>query len=262
MVIFRISNDPRNGYRISEKIVRLEVAEQNFEYPTHARQVEEKKQVLKQCIAWFVATLPVPRSLEIGVDISHGVTESLKQLVLFHLKRVNDELVSPKDDPTTVLLFRLSNTDSRDYLTWNVPLKQTIDQAAAWLNQTLTEWALKYEGPKPRTSLSTGLFNMLKINKDLRRRAIYIVSDGMENNPGVTDVFYDAATKEPRLLDTRKWPELDEKLSAWESFPDLRYAKVRWYFPPHDWKYYRSVQRYWEHVLRDKCHAQQVEVIY
>ncbi|MGH9630074.1 MAG: hypothetical protein ACRD7E_17290, partial [Bryobacteraceae bacterium] len=261
-VTLRLNNDPENEYATTVKKVVLEkAADNNFDYPERRKLVQSKAAELKQRWAEFIAPLPVPRSVEIGVDVTDGVTEGLTNLVLFHLKDIEEKLVSPTD-PTKILLFRLSNTYYREYRTWTVPPRQSAEDAAAALREATTGWLLKDRGRMPHSSVSTGLFNMLKINRDMRRRTIYIFSDGMENKPEVTADFYSALAGNHGVLDRAKWPDLDEKISAWESFPDLRYATVRWHFIPHDWKYYRSVHRYWEHVLQDKCKAQDVEVIY
>ena len=261
-VILKVKNTPENDYETTiNKVVLEQAAERTLNYPERRKVVDTKATELRKRIAEFIAPIPVRRSIEIGVDITDGVTDALRNLVLFYLADIEHSLVSSKD-PTTVLLFRISDADYRNYRTWTVMPDESPQTAAAAFNEAVTGWLLKDEGPKTRSSLGTGLFNNLNINKDVRRRTIYIFSDGMENNPDLTDVFYPVRTGNRVLPDSSKWPEIDERISAWHSFPDLRYASVRWYFVPHEWKYYRDVQRYWKHVLNEKCNAREAEIIY
>jgi hypothetical protein len=259
LVTLTVRDDPRANYATSKKQVELQPATGWFDYPERRKLVQAKLNELRLALDEFSAVIPIPQSVEVCIDVTDGVTASLKNLVLSSLDEFRTPLVHA-NGPVTLQLCRLSNTDHRDYRTWTIPADQTAEQVDRVLVPAVSDWLLHNDGPRPGSSIALGLFNVLKIQRDLRRRSVFIFSDGLETK--VSSIFYRAATVNPDALAKSNWEKIDEQLSAWESFPDLRFATVTWHFVRHDFKFYRVVHRYWEHVLKDRTRARQVEIIF
>lgn len=256
---FTLSDNPQANYAMSNNRVELQPATEWFDYPERRKLVQAKLNELRKALDEFSAAIPIPQSVEVYVDVTDGVNAPLRNRVLSRLDDFRTALVHA-NGPVTLQLCRLSNTDNRDCRTWTIPANQTIEQVDLVLVPAVTGWLLRDDGPRPGSSLALGLFNMLKIQRDLRRRRVFIFSDGLETK--VSNIFYRAATVNPDALAKSNWEKIDEQLSAWESFPDLRFATITWHFVPNDFKFYRAVHRYWEHVLKDRTRAKQVETIF
>jgi hypothetical protein len=116
-------------------------------------------------VAEFVAPVPVPETWKSGVDITDGVTEHFRQLVLFHLGRVQARTgisEGPNDGASVqAVQYGLSGLPA-------------LDRAA---ERTDRSGGCKIEPDGHRVGQATnvaqhGPSNMLKINKNLRRRAV------------------------------------------------------------------------------------------
>jgi hypothetical protein len=158
------------------------------------------------------------------------------------------------------LLFRLSDTDYLNYRSWEIAPGTPALEIDRLLETNVRQWLLADAGAKVSTSLATGLFNHLKLNREFRKRRILLFGDGLENHPSTVS-FYQLRS-DPGFLDRSRWDDIDRSISKFESVPDLRCADVTWYFTPYNWIEYRYVHRYWAHVLSDLAHANKVGVVY
>jgi hypothetical protein len=259
-VVLEIKNDPRDDSGSSKAIITIPRAANIDEIGKPRKDsITVKQKELEQAIANFNAPISIPRVVEIGVDDTNGINEGVRGLIGQHMGELGDALAS-QTDAVTLFLFRLSSTDYSNYQPVQIPAGTTAEGARQILKEKLDQWLAQSSGTKSASSLATGLFNNLKVNQKVRKRQIFIFSDGLENMPE-TAKFY-LAKLIPTYLDRSKWDQFDTGLSKFSSFPNLESADVTWYFVPQDWIQYNTVRQYWEHVMKDRCKAKSFNSVY
>ncbi len=258
--VFRILNDPRKKYGVNEESWTLPPSAGYEQTGNQARWqfIQDKGREFEAVVARFREPIPLVRSLEIGLDDTEGVNDQVRTWISHSLTGLEQELTSPKDT-IKFFVFRLTDADYLNYQEFTIPAGTKVEAAKKSLEQGLA-WLLEARGQTRESAVATGLFNAMELSRDVRRRLILVFSDVMENSPATVS-FY-PVERNLAFLDQANWGILDAAISRYEPFPDLRYARVKWYFPPVKGTHFRAVARYWEHVLQKRCQAKEVETIY
>ena len=248
-----ILNDPRSSSPSSPEVFKIEKATDiRIKNRPRKDMIAAKKIEIEEAVARFLAPIPVPRMVEIGVDDTSGITPAIQTLIQTRIMSMAEEFTS-EHNPTTIFLFRLTSTDYKKYKTLNIEKGTSKEQALAIVQEHMAEWLKEDTGTKPVSSLATGLFNVLRVNEKVRKRKIIIFSDGLENHPDTAKFYW--AKYSDQYLDKSRWAAMDIAISKFKPFPNLNKAEVTWFYPPQDWIQYNTVQQYWEHVMVEKCGA-------
>ncbi|OGE77754.1 MAG: hypothetical protein A2751_01720 [Candidatus Doudnabacteria bacterium RIFCSPHIGHO2_01_FULL_46_14] len=262
---FVINNDPRKNFGTTEEIFTLPIWDRKNEEERRTQVATAHGNFLKWVSEKYLIALSFKESVEIGLDDTEGVSESLAEFVRrnLELEEVKEKLIESKND-TRLAFFRISDSNALTFRRFEIKAgdEDTVNQV--W-EDGLT-WLLESEEARSRkdeSSIATGLFNFLKRNNEIRKRKIIIFSDGMENSRLETTTFY-PVTQTARIVTETNWPKLDEQIQKVQEFPDLTRAQVKWFMPPLRAVFYNNVKAYWQHVLEQACDcdgAPQVEVI-
>ena len=265
-VVFRVLNDPRDGYQTTNEKCGVEAWQGPYgemDRPSRRALIAKRQGEFKECLAYFRATLPVLRTIEVGVDDTEGVNDRLRSFVRQSLKQSlgDPERIFRSGEATALatrlVFFRISDTAKFRYRSWEIRPETDVASAVKAYEAGL-DWLLAEAGRKDRTELAATLFKALKKNQDVAFRRILIFSDGMEYSPFG---FFYQVLKKPRFLDRSNYDVLDVGIKNIEKVPDLRRAQVTWFVPPHSRRYALDAAKYWEHVLEDLAKSPQAEVI-
>ncbi len=266
---FVLLNDPANNYRPTVmNTCGVEAWQTYFETSAPERRalVEKRKAEFGRCVEEFRnAKVEVVRTIEVALDDTEGVNSQFQDFVRRSLEDVaRPQNLASKIHTTRFYFFRLTDADYRDFRRREIA--PGTDPALArqeW--ESGLEWLLEERGPKKSSSIATGLFNALEMNEAVRLRQIYVISDGMENSP-LTTSFYPVVRADPKFLETGRWADRDADITRYKNCAATGIGrdtvKVSWFMPQLPGLHFRSVQAYWQHVLRDVCRNKTAEVIY
>jgi hypothetical protein len=257
---FRILNDPRKNYELSDIQCGVEPWKTFAQTSNPARRqlVTQRQAEFQKCVADFTQELSILRSVEVGVDDTNGVNAELAEFVRRNVVGVVNSIIrATKKDQVQLVFFKLSDIDAYDHRTYILNKDtRTEDVQRAWA-EGLDGWLLRKRGATSQSSIVRGLFNALSRNGSIRKRQVFVFSDGMENSPETMSFYRMISATAPLDSDA-----LDARLANLAKFPDLKAAEVKWYFPPLRISNYKTVRDYWEHVLKDRCNSPGVEVLY
>jgi len=260
-----IRNDPRTKYATSvSECGELKVRGEAEMTPKRRLEVAEAQGQFQECVEKFKTELPLTRSIKIGIDDTNGIDQKWRDLVTRKMASVRATLPSKKDT-VKLTVFRITGTTFTDLDDAMIAPNMSMDEVDRIWSEKL-DWLLAERKSAKESSIAVGLFNILSQDQDIRLNQVYLFSDGIENSPQQTTDFY------PLLRSPHGWEP--EKLDAAikkgvEQFPDLSYTSVTWYFPPVTWLVppvpeagYKTVQKYWRHILVDLCHSKNVALVY
>ncbi len=216
--------------------------------PKRRQEVADKIEEYKKLLAEFSAYRPRTWSVELYVDDTDGVNQTLVDQVQEEFARLGVDQILTRGDKVKVTAYRLSDS-------FFVNSKEQTLTGSTPTTITPIEWVLEKRAGKPASSLSSGLFNALAQNTSASNRIVLVFSDGLENST-MADFYKNPPKKE-------QYGEVITKLTSQRPVPSLKGVDVAWHCPKtaaHSTEI-DSSKNFWEAVLR-QAGAWNVKIVY